>query len=70
MNANQASVPVQTMCRVLKVSASGYYAWLDRAPSPRAIDNAVLVERIRKVHAESDATYGMPRVRAELLDQA
>ena len=69
MNANQASVPVQTMCRVLKVSASGYYAWLDRAPSPRAIDNAVLVERIRKVHAESDATYGMPRVRAELLDQ-
>ena len=68
MNANQANVPVHTMCRVLKVSASGYYAWRDRAPSRLAIDNAVLVERIRKVHAESDATYGMPRVRAELLD--
>lgn len=69
MNANQATVPVQRMCRVLKVSASGYYAWLERTPSKRAIDNAVLVERIRTVHAESDATYGMPRVRAELIDQ-
>ena len=49
--------PVRLMCRVLKVSASGYYAWLDRVPSKRAIDNAVLVERIRRVHAESDATY-------------
>jgi putative transposase len=33
------------------------------------MDNAVLVERIRAVHAESDATYGMPRVRAELIEQ-
>jgi putative transposase len=69
MNANQADVSVRTMCRVLKVSASGYYAWRDRAPSQRAIDNAVLTERIRAVHAASDATYGMPRVRAELIDQ-
>jgi putative transposase len=29
----------------------------------------VLVERIRQVHAGSDATYGRPRVRAELIDQ-
>ena len=54
---------------MLKVSASGYYAWLDRAPSKRAIENAVLLERIRQVPAESDATYGMPRVRAELVEQ-
>jgi putative transposase len=69
VNANQAAVSVRTMCRVLNVSASGYYAWCDRPPSQRAIDNAVLTERIRSVHAESDATYGMPRVRAELIDQ-
>jgi putative transposase len=69
VNANQAGVPVRTMCRVFKVSASGYYAWCDRAPSRRAIDNAVLTERIRSVHAESDATYDIPRVRAELIDQ-
>ena len=69
MNANQAKVPVHRMCRVLNVSASGYYAWLDRAPSKRSIQDAVLVERIRAIHAESDATYGMPRVRAELVDE-
>ncbi len=69
MNANQADTPVHTMCRVLDVSCSGYYAWQNRAPSSRAIANAVLIERIREVHAESDATYGMPRVRAELIEQ-
>jgi putative transposase len=69
VNANQADAKVRTMCRVLQISPSGYYAWRDRAPSKRAIDNAVLTERIRAVHAESDATYGMPRVRAELIDQ-
>ena len=57
------------MCRVLKVSSSGYYAWLERPPSKRSIDDSVLVERIRAIHAEPDATYGMPCVRAELIDQ-
>jgi putative transposase len=69
VNANQADTPVHTMCRVLQVSASGYYDWRDRPPSRRAIDDAVLVERIRAIHAESDGTYGRPRVRAELIDQ-
>jgi putative transposase len=69
VNANQANVSVRTLCRVLQVSASGYYAWRERAPSRRALDNAVMTERIRTVHAASDATYGMPRVRAELIDQ-
>lgn len=69
MNANQAALPVQAMCRVLGVSPSGYYAWRDRAPCQREIHNAVLTERIRTIHAESDATYGMPRVRAELVEQ-
>ena len=70
MNANQAVHPVRSLCCVLQVSPSGYYEWLDRPPCKRAIDDAVLVERIRAIHAESDATYGMPRVRAELIDQS
>jgi putative transposase len=57
------------MCRVLQVSASGYYAWSDRPPSRRAIEDAVVIERIRNIHADSDSTYGMPRVRAELVEQ-
>ena len=69
MNANQAVHPVHAMCRVLDVSHSGFYAWRDRPPSRRALDDAVLVERVRAIHAESDGTYGRPRVRAELADQ-
>jgi putative transposase len=69
MMTNQAAFGVQTMCQVLGVSSSGYYGWLKRVPSMRSVQNAVLVERIRTIHADSDATYGMPRVRAELLDQ-
>jgi putative transposase len=69
VNANQADLPVHTMCRVLRISASGYYAWRSRAPAARTLANAVLTERIRRIHAASDATYGMPRVRAELRDE-
>ncbi len=67
--ANQADLPIEAMCRVLEVSVSGFYAWRGRGPSRRAIDDAVMTERIRSIHAESDTTYGMPRVRAELIDR-
>ena len=67
--ANQADLNVRTMCRVLKVSASGYYAWRDRSPSPRRLANAVLTEQIGEIHRVSGESYGMPRVRAELLEQ-
>lgn len=70
MSAIQADsanrMPLRTMCRVLRVSASGYYDWLHRPPSARAIANAVLTEQIRRVHADSDETYGMPRVCEQL----
>ena len=71
MSANQADankLSVRTMCRVLGVSASGYYDWLNRAPSKRALANAVLTESIRQVHRDSDETYGMPRIRFALRD--
>jgi len=59
-------VSVRAACRVLGVSHSGYYDWRERAPSARAMCNAVLTEKIREVHKASDETYGMPRVRAQL----
>jgi putative transposase len=57
------------MCKHLKVSPSGYYDWSGRAPSARSSANAQLLGKIEAIHAISDATYGMPRIRAELADQ-
>jgi len=54
------------MCHVLGVSKSSNYAWLGREPSPRAKQNAELLELIREIHERSSGTYGSPWVRAEL----
>ena len=57
------------MCRVLKVSTSGYYAWRNRKPSKRAREDAMLTEKIREIHDWSRGTYGAPRVHAALQDE-
>lgn len=60
---------VGMMCRVLKVSRSGYYAWRRRQPSQRELDDQRLAERIREIHEESRETYGAPRVHAVLQQE-
>ncbi len=54
------------LCRSLQVSPSGYYAWRVRPESQRCRDDRQLTQLIRGVHAESDGTYGSPRIHAEL----
>jgi putative transposase len=66
VSENWAIHPVATLCRVLGVSPSGYYAWSKRTLSRRAKDDAVLIERIRAIHAATKGTYGSPRIHAEL----
>ena len=66
MKGNQAFYGVSMTCQVLGVSPSGYYAWASRAPSARSLADAALTERIQRIHEESRATYGMPRVHFEL----
>jgi putative transposase len=68
IQANQAELPVRTMCQTLKVLASGCYGWLDRPACARAQANAVLKQKIHEAFKASDETYGMLRIRAELLD--
>ena len=57
------------MCEVLKVSRSGYYAWLSRGESEGSKENRRLLTEIRMVHERSRKTYGSPRVTAELHAQ-
>jgi transposase InsO family protein len=57
------------MCRALKVSRAGYYAWLHRQPSQRSQRKAELVKQIRQAHDDSRQIYGSPRVHVELKEQ-
>lgn len=66
MSDHQAEYSIRVMCRVLGVSASGYYAWKDREPSKRELANAALSARLRTLHAKSRHTYGVPRMMKEL----
>lgn len=60
---------MRVMCRMFGVSAAGYYAWVARSPSQRAVEDASLVDKIRSAHADSRETYGSPRIQAVLRQQ-
>ena len=62
--------PVKWLCQILEVSRSGFYRWRARAPgcAAPAHSHQELAERIRAIHADSDGSYGAPRVTAELRD--
>ncbi|GHP00851.1 transposase [Reticulibacter mediterranei] len=60
---------MKTMCRVLDVSESGFYAWRKREPSHRQRENEQLTEQIAQAFQMGRGVYGSPRVRAELQGQ-
>ncbi len=62
-------LPVQTICQVLKVSSSGYYSFRKASPGKIETENMILLERIKAIHAQSDQTYGSPRITDSLRDE-
>jgi transposase InsO family protein len=68
MDEHRERFGLKSMCKVLRVSRSGYYAWKNRIPSERQKANGELLERIREVHTKSRKLYGSPRITAELND--
>ncbi|MGH8239512.1 MAG: IS3 family transposase [Steroidobacteraceae bacterium] len=68
VKANQARYPVRMMCRLLKVSVSGFYASLERPMSAHERADITLTATIHAIHHHSHETYGAPRVHAELAD--
>ena len=66
IHAEGAKLPTSLLCRALKVSRSGFYAWSKRPPSRRDVEDSKLVPVIRACHARSRATYGSPRVHKDL----
>ena len=60
---------VAVMCRVLEVSRSGYYGWVDRPESDRTKRHRELTVKIRQAHIESRKIYGSPRIHGDLIEQ-
>lgn len=50
------------LCKAIDVSRSGYYKWLDRAPSEAEIINDCLAAEIKSIYDESDSTFGVERI--------
>jgi len=68
VKAHQARYPVQLLCRLLKVSRSGFYAWEGRPLSDRARMDMALTVLIHSIHRRSQGAYGAPSIHAELAD--
>lgn len=62
IDQHQTEFEVGIMCRILRVSRSGYYAWRKRAASEREIANRELFEEIRRIFHENRQVYGPIRV--------
>ena len=68
MEAQRTRHGVGLLCAALQISRSTYYAWRVRPPSLRALEDARLVKEMRRIHGESDRTYGSPRMYDELRE--
>jgi putative transposase len=56
------------MCRWLRISRSGFCAWLERPKSARARADLSLTAKIEAIHRRSKGVYGSPNIHAELAD--
>ena len=66
IQAEKDLYPVVTLCRVLLVSTSGFYAWQHRKPSARQLRKEALTAQVKATHEASRKTYGSPRVTRKL----
>ncbi len=66
MNTLRLTYPLPLICRVLRVSRSGYYAWLIRPASKRAQEEGRLEIEIRAAHRRTRETFGPERLQRDL----
>ena len=69
IEGHRGAFEVETMCRVLGVSSSGFYAWLKRPAGAREKRREELLRESGKAHEESRGTYGSPRIFEELKNR-
>ncbi|WP_244154749.1 IS3 family transposase [Pedobacter soli] len=69
MNEHRRIFPVEMMCRIFRVSNSGFYYWLKYPKGKRQVESTLLLEEISKIHQESKKIYGSPRIAAKLAEK-
>jgi len=69
MKANSSKFSIEKMCKVFKVSRSGYYSSIGKNLSKREVENRKILDHIRQVHKDSRQIYGSPRITAALKSQ-
>lgn len=68
MAAHQTQFRLRSMCRVLKVQRSGYYAWQAAPKSERTLTDEALMVKIKRFYADSHGIYGSPRIHRDLRE--
>ncbi|GGM62907.1 IS3 family transposase [Microbacterium saperdae] len=68
MRVEKSNFTIVRMARLLEVARSGYYAWLGRAPSKRAVRQERIEQKISWFHGESDEVSGSPNILADLRE--
>ena len=66
--AKKAEHTVTILCRCMRVTRSGFYAWVRRGLSKRAQRDVVLRTKLRAFHAASGERYGRPRLWKDLRE--
>ncbi len=67
MKAHQVQFSIRSMCRMLKVHHSGFYAWLKSGLSKKARDDQRVTALIKQSWLESGCVYGYRKIHADLL---
>lgn len=64
----ETELPLASVCKILEVSRSAYYAWRVGEPSPRKQQDATLTPLVRAVFWKHRRRYGTRRIAEELAD--
>lgn len=68
MHVEKSNFTLSRMARLLGVSRSGYYAWVNRAPSMQAVRRERIEQKVLWFHGESDEVSGSPRILVDLRE--
>ena len=68
MHAEKSNFTIKRMARLLEVSRSGFYAWLKREPSARAVRRERIEQKVVWFHGDSDEVSGSPKILVDLRE--